>query len=403
MRKQAGFGLFAALSALALIKLLRQPVPGHYRVFAGAGHAIWNGLDPYGSDFGTGVGYFFYSPICALTVFGPLSALPEKLGLIAYMALSWVVFVWGASAFWRAFAPGLDEARAHRGLQWFWVAVSPQMFGGILASKLEVLISGMLLLGLAGLKEGGRARTVVACALIATALNWKFQPLPLVGLLLLSWVAIVRDARRWAVPAWIAGFVAALYALPYLLLPSGYLARIQETWSRTFTAFLTAAFLDFENLFAFLHNAFGVPFTFAGSQAVSAAIALAFAAFTAAWVLRGRGGEARLPGAMLLSTALGSAFMTALSPLGQNNALILYSPLLITGFVCAVRAETAARARWTAILASMFLGMTLIYSDAVPVDLRNQLRHFALKPVFCLAFGLAIAREAWRRTGAFAS
>jgi hypothetical protein len=409
VRKRWGFCVLALVCLVALIKLLKQPLPGHFRVFAGAGHAVWTGGNPYGTDFGTGVGYFFYSPACAMTVFGPISALPEKLGIIVYMVGSVATFVGGAIAFWRAFKPRTlpPEAIAHwdARLQWFFVAASPQLFGGILASKLEVLITGMILLAVGWLRRTASShdgRTVAACALLAMTLNWKFQPLPLVGLACLSWILILRDGR---VPAMIAAFVALLYALPYTVLSSAYLHWIQETWRETFTKFVVEAFLGFENVFAFLH-ALGIDLTFKASQSLSAIVGFGFAAFVCAWIPR----SWNLRNALLLSTALGAAFMTAFSPLGQNNAMTLYTPLLLVGFACLAGAGSgsgagvgAAEARkWKWILAGVFAWMTLLYSDAVPVDMRNQLRHYSLKPLACLFLAAAIAREAWRGRGTFA-
>ena len=99
LKRNWGFALLCAFSLLSLIRLMRQAVPGHYRVFTGAGRALWHGQNPYGTDFGTGVGYYFYSPTCALTVFGPLSVLPEKVGLVVYMTASFAIFVWASASF----------------------------------------------------------------------------------------------------------------------------------------------------------------------------------------------------------------------------------------------------------------------------------------------------------------
>jgi hypothetical protein len=294
----------------------------------------------------------------------------------------------GARAFWRAFAPPKNA----RLLQWFWFAITAQMVGSILASKLEILIAGMLLLSLAWLKENsGRfnARTFSACFLMASTLNWKFQPLPMAGLTMLSWLLIRKDLR---VPALIAGLIGFLYLLPFAFFPRDFLLAAHTTWQSSFTTFVQEAYLNFENLFAFLHNAFGIPFSFFATQVVSGVIGLGLAFHLIRWILHQR---TDLPGALLLSTALGATFMTALSPLGQNNALILYAPLLIAAFVYLGQSAEPRRLGW--IIGACVAVMTLVYSDLVPLGLRNEFRHLSLKSLACLALGIAVIRETWPR------
>jgi hypothetical protein len=382
LRHQWGLLLFSVFSLLSLARLELQKIPGHYRVFTGAGRAIWHGGDPYGDTFGTGVGYFFYSPACALTFFGPISALPEKLGIVVYMGLSWAVFVAGARRFWKAY--GGDS----RGLQWFWALITAQMVGGILASKLEIVIAGLLLGCIAELARPAPRRLVVALVLGAI-LNWKFQPLPVVGLLLLSWIWIRRD---WRLPAALGAALAFWYAMPFAIFGPAYILAIQRTWQTTFSGFVTTSVLNFENVFAFLHGAFGVDLSFAWTQVASAGIGALMAALVALAIARSPEPD-RWRRAALLSTALGTAFMTALSPLGQNNALILYAPLLACALLC--RRDSARPRAWTALLAASCAGMILAYSDVMPAGAREALRHLSIKPVFCLALAAGVALELW--------
>jgi hypothetical protein len=372
------FAIFALVSQLALIRLILQPVPGHFRVFTGAARALLNGQNPYGTDFGTGVGYFFYSPTCALTVFGPLALLPEKAGLVVYMTISWLVFVLGVRSFWRAFV-GEDRT----GLTWFWVAISPQIFGGILASKLEILMVGMLLLAVAWLRDG--RRVAGACALMALTLNWKFQPLPWAGLVCLSWVILLwQKGRGLAMPALLGSTMAMLYALPFVFFPFALLSQAHTVWQQTFSHFVSEAFLDFENIFAFANHALNVPVDFQTSQLVSAIVGAILAGGIAFWAWRSKS----FSDALLVSTALGVAYMTSFSPLGQNNALILYAPLLLTGFVA--RSRSSQPRRWGWGLALVFAWMTLPYSDAMPVAMRDVLRHAAIKPLACIGLAMAV-------------
>jgi hypothetical protein len=374
--------LFAAFSLLALVRLELQKVPGHYRVFTGAGRAILHGQDPYGNTFGTGVGFFFYSPACALTFFGPLSVLPEKLGILAYMGLSWAVFVAGARRFWRAY--GGDA----RGLQWFWALIAAQMVGGILASKLEIAIAGLLLGCIAELARPAPRKVAVAVVLGAI-LNWKFQPLPVVGLLMLSWVWIRRD---WKLPAALGAALAFWYALPFAIFGRDFVLDIQRTWQTTFSSFVVESVLNFENVFALLHAALGVSLSFAWTQVISAGVGAVMAGLVALTLARSPEPD-RWRRAALLSTALGTAFMTALSPLGQNNALILYAPLLACALLC--HRDSARMRAWTALVGLSCAGMILAYSDAMPASAREALKHLSIKPLFCLALATGVLLELW--------
>lgn len=54
-----GFSFFCLLSLIGSVRLLLQPFSGHYRIFTGAGQALWQHLNPHGTDFGSGIGYWF--------------------------------------------------------------------------------------------------------------------------------------------------------------------------------------------------------------------------------------------------------------------------------------------------------------------------------------------------------
>lgn len=375
--------ILVLVSLIMLVKLLRQAVPGHYRVFTGAGRALWAGQNPYGSDFGTSVGYYFYSPTCALTVFGPLSALPEKLGIFVFMAGSWALFVWGARKFAAAYQ--LSSSR----LQWFWGLIAAQMAGGILASKLEIAIAGILMALIAGLVERPRfdRRAVIAAIALAALLNWKFQPLPIAGLLLLSWIWLVRD---WKLPLTLGVALAGWYALPYLFFSPEFMSSIHETWQATFGPFVAEAYLNFENVFAFLNHAFGISMSFQATQIISGIVGLGLAAILAVCLRR----KVSFETAALLATTLGTLFMTAFSPLGQNNALILYAPLLLAGLINLDRSKSPRTLKL--VIGIVCAVMILAYSDLVPHGLRELLRGLTVKPLACIALAIAITHSNFR-------
>lgn len=380
IKRHWGMVILAAVSLLSLVKLLRQAVPGHYRVFTGAGRALWQGQNPYGTDFGTSVGYYFYSPSCALTVFGPLAALPEKVGLVVYMGASWSVFVWGARKFASAYR--LTPSR----LQWFWGLIAAQMAGGILASKLEIAIAGLLLGAIAALVERPRFnRSSISVAIaLAALLNWKFQPLPVVGLLLIAWLWRIRD---WKFPVILGLALAGWYALPFAFFPAEFVRSIHGTWQTTFSHFVAESFLNFENIFAFIYGTTDKALSFEDSQLMSGAMGSVLALSLAVHLHR----RATFEQGALLATAMGTMFMTAFSPLGQNNALILYAPLLLCALIAQGSAQDGKRLQW--VIGSVCAIMILAYSDLVPQMVRETLRHLSIKPVACLALCTATVAQ----------
>jgi hypothetical protein len=73
--------------------------------------------------------------------------------------------------------------------------IGTQIFGTILASKLELMMTGLLLLSAAILLESRRhwCWLMLSAVTLSMILNWKFQPLPSAGLLTLLWVISRRD------------------------------------------------------------------------------------------------------------------------------------------------------------------------------------------------------------------
>ena len=263
---------------------------------------------------------------------------------------------------------------------------------GILASKLEIAIAGILLGSIAWLKDSKPQldrRAYAAAVLIAAILNWKFQPLPVVGLFLLAWILVRRDLK---LPAVIATALGSWYVLPFAFFSPGFVAEIHETWRTTFSKFVEESVLNFENIFAFLHGAFGIPLSFGQTQWISAAAGLSLAAYLLLWISRAASRD-RMGGATLISVGLGTMFMTVFSPLGQNNALILYAPLLLSAFICLE--STRHRGRWIALLTISCAIMILAYSDLVPHGLRESLRHLSIKPLACFALAAGIKWESW--------
>lgn len=367
--------------------MLAQHVPGHYRIFVGAGRALWAGISPYGTDYGTGVGFWFYSPTCGMFFFGPFALLPEKLGLFVYMALSWTLFVIGAKQFITALLGNNPQktSTSHL-LNFFWLGISPQMFTGILTSKLEISMVGLLFLCASWLLA--EKRLPLAAFVLAMLLNWKFQPLPTIGLVLIVWLLL---RRSFFFIIWIVAASLFWLVLPLAFKSAGFILSVYQQWNSSLSSFVRTAWLDFDNIFSFLHNALGLRFSFGAFQVISGVIGTLLALALGYWTFERRkktNVRLILGEGVGLGMALGGAFTVAFSPLSQNNSYILYAPTLLLALLSVGGSSGIWKRSLEVVLGSTWLVMTFAYSDAVPASFRAELRHISVKPVAC--FSLAI-------------
>lgn len=388
LRKHWGFAVFVALSAFAFFRLFLQPLSAHYMIFTGAARALWAGQDPYGQYFGSKLGLWYYSPGCGLFFFGPFAALPDWVGVSLYMVASFGLFLWGMAAFARALS-GEAPWKWHL----LWLALASQMMGGIGSTKLEVAMTGILLGSCAWIIEG--RRRLLAAVVLAMIASWKFQPIPTVGLIALSGLVARRD---WKFPLVFAAALAGWFALPALALGAGRLFELHQTWGATFDPFVRKAYDNFDNIYSFFRNGAGWKLSYASAQAVGAGFAIGIAAWVArsGWMARGESAHAR---GVLLSVSLGAAFTAVFSPLNQNNGYILLAPLFLSAYVLR---RNGPRAVWSWILGGVWLVLSLAYSDAIPREAREAIRHFTVKPLAVLGLALAVAWgvERERRHGA---
>ena len=395
IRRHWGFLLFSIISAWGLVRLLDQAMPGHFRVFMSAARAFADGHPAYGTDFGTGVGDYFYSPACALYFFRLFRGLSERAGLITYVVISWSVFVLGARHALSVFGKAARGEGAPPALaQLFWVGVASLVYIAILTSKLELLMAGLLFLLIAWLAE--RRWLIVAGFLGATITNWKFQPLPVMGLVCLAWLTPASGLpwrMRLRFPLAFVGGLAFWYALPGFELGWARLASDQSIWMTSFSAFVQDSYLNFENIFALVNHAFGVAITYRDTQITTAVVGVALAVNLVAWI-RSVHPEPAWPWVMLLSLTSGTLVMTAFSPLGQNNALVLASPLVLAALI---RISTSHKPKQLlAIFGVIWLFLAFSYSDLTPIVIRDPLRYLCAKAGACFVLGVVWIALSWR-------
>ena len=180
--------LILTISTLAsFIQIWRTKHWLHYRIFSGAARELWSGRNPYFNDYGTNLGYWYYSPSCGLYFFGPFASLPDRFGIYAYMLSSVALFIGGVHYFLNSLENQTSErkefvARLREpwlNLFWFWISF--ELMSGIVATKLEVAMAGILFFAVGSLLRG-QVRPW-SPFLFAMIVNWKFQPIPVFGLL----------------------------------------------------------------------------------------------------------------------------------------------------------------------------------------------------------------------------
>jgi hypothetical protein len=375
------------VSVFSLRRIWIEPVPGHYRLFARTTQALWSGQHAFGTDHGTGVGFWFYSPSCALFFFGPFSLMSEKTGMLLYTVVSLLLFGWGAH--WMAKEILGKNGRA---TQMFYALCAAPMLSSIVTTKLEIAITGILMASAAALIRGQEKGMVWAGVGAAFVLNWKFQPGPTI----LLWFLVLWQAKKFREFVLGLGVGSILaWGLPYLFLPASYLAREQAIWFSSLEEFSRTSNLNFENVFTFARFAFGVRTPWVVAQIIAVSTGIGFAIYMWSWIGRARGLKARefLSQGILLASALGATFTMAFSPLGQNNALILIAPLLLWFSRLAFSEMTCPREQ-VAYLGAIALALIVPYSDLIPLDTREWLHALSIKQMLLLvAVGLGLVIE----------
>lgn len=398
-KKEWGLCIFLLISTSNLVALVLRNVGAHYMIFTSAGNALLHETSPYGTTFGFGVGPYFYSQFCGLTVFAPLSLLPSKLGLIIYTIGSWFILMLGFQKL--ATVLGKQENYSLQQTPYrhlFWLMLGSELTGGMLAHKLEVMMSGMLLLSLALLLE---RRGFWAGVLISTTIAWKYQPLPILGLVATALV-IQREGKLFA--RFVLGGVAAAavaYLVPVLWLGHSASAEFTAFQHNHLNEFMRRVWLNFQNIYAFVNRNFGLTLDYDIAQRLSAGIGALFAAALAGalWMRRLNFNES-----LLAAFGFGAAYMNLFSPLSQSNAHILIAPLIAAIFYFMWKTPPQHQQKMLALALAGYYFTSIAFSELTPKPLLQYFRQQTYKPVgvllltvalFCL---IAVSRRALSKT-----
>jgi len=378
----------------AFVALLIRPVGGHYISFYKAALLAWSGQNPFGIPFAGGI--FFYSPAAAY-FYGLYAYFPPPLGQFLYVASGVAVFAWGMFSLLGALREKLGfDIRQATGKNLFWLMVSSELTGAIGAMKLEILLSGFTLLAFSALLRN--QRLALAGALLGIGSQWKFQPIPLFGLAL---VVLVLDRRPWRYLAGYMAMIAALAGMPFALLPVATVGEWYARWWAVLSTYTDKAWLApiYQHVFRFSHVCLGWTPTRFGANVFTVICAVVLAVGLGAWfILRARkiSKPKAATEALLAAMALGSFFITVLSPHTQSNGYILNQPALPARWYFGLSSGKKARGK-LALYAVCYFFISIAYSDLVPKGFYHWVYEHALKPVAASALAAALIYEMVQR------
>jgi hypothetical protein len=231
--------------------------------------------------------------------------------------------------------------------------------------------------------------------LLTLTASWKFQTLPVIGLVL---ICLGKWKGFWKYPAWVMGSLAFWFFLPFVFVDRGYLTKQVFDWQRSLREFMPNAWMApiFHHVYGFFSKTTGVPIDFSTAQRISAAVGIGFAGFLANLFYRHH-----LPAHLAFTFAfgLGSAFTVLFSPLSQGTGFLLVLPLVLL-VVC--HGRFCKRSEWEigGVLVVGYYFTSLCVSDLTPLALRLWFYGHGFKALGALIFlGAVLAWEFARVRG----
>lgn len=206
-----------ALTIVTVRQFCKPDKNSVYPVFYEAGTAWRQGRDLYAK-----VGEYRYSPTIA-AAFAPLSLLPQRLGMLCWMALNALVFFWGALRFaqiaFRQTVRGMPENALRDGLGIAALLLLPLALGNFNNLQANPLVIGSMLLGIVFTHE---RRCSLAALFIALATVIKIYPLAI------GCVLVVLYPRQLSWRLLLA--LLLLLCVPFLAQRWSYVLDMYNSW-----------------------------------------------------------------------------------------------------------------------------------------------------------------------------
>lgn len=381
IRNHWGYVYFWIACVVTLIATAWGPSRIHFPVFIEATRKIIQAQPAYGFPYESGYPYaslWLYSPSCALFFFNLFVFLPTILGKLFYLSLSLGVFMSGILVTSQALQPHNDIRRWNG----FWLFLSFEAVGALSAYKIEMLTVGLFFWTLWALIRG---KEWWAALLLTFTVNWKFQGVPVAGLLVLA-ESVRTHSLRFS--AKFLGVLLVYSFLPFLFLPWNYLIEAHRTWSSSLNESMVTTWTTYQHIYATLLNLKWVSLTLAQVQGISAVIGLGMAVLV---VLFSRRSETDLD-SRVLALFCGSAYVVLFSPMSQSLGYILWTPLLWAAWGLFQKSKDR-KTIWMWVLGISIFIASISYSDLTPQPLRGWARQYGVKPIGVLILLLALLRE----------
>ncbi len=311
--------------------------------------------------------------------FSLFSLFPDFVGLLLYSLVSVILLFLSILYFYATYEKlPFNGVLQRKEVQLTLAITGLQVLQGVVAAKIEVLMAAIMLFSIVRCMKG---RYKIGSVLLGMILEWKFQALPIVGLVLT--VKIVSEKKIRPLVYLVFSFFFWHY-VPVLFIGESLRAHFMSHMGSALTAFISISFPNYDNIFKFLYS-INLRVTFLQSMVISGAVGLILFCVVLRECLR----RTLSPSIKyLFAMSMGSAFIIALSPMSQNNGSILWLPLLIL----AVEMVFHSANRWMkSISIALMILFCFSYSDLFPSILRNSLRHYSIKSVLILAYAFYVA------------
>ncbi|NCN26441.1 DUF2029 domain-containing protein [bacterium] len=366
--------IFLILTLVSCADLVSRGSSGHFDIFRNSARILWEGQNPYGTLYPSA--YYLYSPFCGMSIFSLFAWLPYKIDLALYTLFSCLTLFWALKTFSKMF---LSEKGPWAEL--LFVVVAFEMIGSVLNAKLEIAMSGILILSC--IRTWKNPRSILGPILLAVICNWKFQTLPTVGLLFLGQIIARKQFRSSFVFA--LSFVAC-FLLPGLFLGFPKLLNFHAAWKESLMGFMLGGqnnWLGFQHIYQSIRTFFGYSLSYTNATYLSAAIAAALALI---WLKKLCSKTIKPSDLLFWPFVLGSAYACTLSPLSQSAGFILATPLL--GVSICVLSNKKRGWMTLCLFAICLYGVVGIYSDLTPKSLRVLLKTMSFKSLSLIALTL---------------